>query len=212
MTDSREPDALAKKCRSLTVLVPGTEWKKFGGWGEDNALYRLASEVLGQDADGACTHLFHWAGGNSHRSRLAAAKELRDLIAGHELAEDGKLNLVAHSHGGNVALLATNLEPAHAIDNLITLNKPTLTGSAHQAGAGVRNFFNISARRDWLQWAGSNAKLSLSKWAVDPEAENFVLDTSSSDLHPHAALIWDDRMREKWQAWLRGQVGERKRV
>ncbi len=205
-TDSDIAVSSEKKCGSLTVLVPGTEWRKFGGWGEDNALFRLATEVLGQDADGARTEFFEWPGGNSHRSRLEAAEALRDLITGHALSPNDKLHLIGHSHGGNVALLASNLGLTHAIDNLITLNKPTLTGSSYEAGENVRRFFNISARRDWLQWAGSNAKLSLTKWAMDPKAMNLLMDTSSSDLHPHAALIWDDGIRADWYAWLQKQI------
>lgn len=207
-TDSQTHIGPAKVRRCLTLLVPGTEWRRFGGWGEDNALFRFATDVLGADAGGTRTELFEWPGGNSDASRLEAADALRGVIAAAELLPDDVLNVVGHSHGGNVALLAANLELPRAIDNLITLNKPTLKGSAYQAGAVVRSFFNVSARRDWLQWAGSNAKFSFREWAFDARAENFVVDTSASALHPHAALIWDDGMRGEWYGWLRKQIAQ----
>lgn len=130
---------------------------------------------------------------------------LREMIAEHNFAANGKLNLLAHSHGGNVALAASQRGVTHKIDNLITLNKPTLIGTSYRKGDNVGNFFNISAERDRLQWAGSNAKFK-GNWATDPDAVNLKVDTSSSNLKPHGALIWDDKIREGWWKWLMDQI------
>lgn len=130
---------------------------------------------------------------------------LREMSAGHSFAASDKLNILAHSHGGNVALAASHLGVAHKIDNLVTLNKPTLAGAAYRIGNNVGNFFNISASRDRVQWAGSNARLT-GNWATDPNAVNLKVDTSSSNLKPHGALIWDDRIREGWWTWLMDQI------
>jgi hypothetical protein len=130
---------------------------------------------------------------------------LREMIAEHRFAVDDRLNILAHSHGGNVALAASHRGVAHKIDNLITLNKPTLVGAAYRVGNNVGNFFNISAYRDRLQWAGSNAKLT-GDWATDPNAVNLKIDTSCSNLKPHGALIWDDGIREDWWTWLLDQI------
>jgi hypothetical protein len=130
---------------------------------------------------------------------------LREMIAEHRFAADDRLNILAHSHGGNVGLAASHRGVAHKIDILIALNKPTLVGEAYRVGINVGNFFNISAYRDRVQWAGSNAKLT-GNWATDPNAVNLKVDTSSSNLNPHGALIWDDRIREGWWTWLMGQI------
>jgi hypothetical protein len=194
-----------KRNRSLTILIPGTKWKGSGGWGLDNPLFRYGNGPLSQNGEHACTRLLEWSGGNNDRDRFEAADILREMIAGHNFAANGKLNILAHSHGGNVALAASHRDVTHKIDNLITLNKPTLTGTAYRKGDNVGNFFNISADRDRLQWAGSNAKLT-GNWATDPDAVNLKVDTSSSNLKPHGALIWDDKIRERWWNWLMDQI------
>jgi hypothetical protein len=127
------------------------------------------------------------------------------MIAEHRFSAGDKLNILAHSHGGNVALAASHRGVAHKIDNLITLNKPTLTGRAYRVGNNVGNFINISAHRDRIQWAGSNAKLR-GAWATDGDAVNLKVDTSSSALKPHGALIWDDEIREGWWTWIKEQI------
>jgi hypothetical protein len=189
----------------LTILVPGTRWERCGGWGLDNPLFRYGNGALSQNCGQECTKILKWSGGNSDRDRFAAAEMLRALIAEHSFGAEDKLNVLAHSHGGNVALAASNRGVAHKIDNLITLNKPTLARKAYRVGDNIGNFFNISANRDRIQWAGSNAKLR-GTWAIDPSAVNLLVDTSSSDLKPHGALIWDDLIREGWWTWLTDRI------
>jgi len=189
----------------LTILIPGTKWEGSGGWGPNNPLFRYGNGALSQNCGRDCTRLLKWSGGNKDRYRFEAADMVREMIAEHRFAVDDKLNILTHSHGGNVALAASHLGVAHKIDNLITLNKPTLVGAAYRVGNNVGNFFNISAYRDRLQWAGSNAKLT-SKWATDPNAVNLKVDTSSSNLKPHGALILDDRIREGWWTWLLDRI------
>jgi hypothetical protein len=191
-----------RKTSSLTILVPGTNWQGSGGWGRENPLFSYGEGTPGQDSGFHSTKLLAWSGRNGDRYRLEGAQMLRDMIASHRFGAGDKLNILAHSHGGNVALAATQLGVAYRIDLLVTLNKPTLVGKVYSGRINnIGRFVNISARRDWTQWAGSNAKLS-GEWATDRSAVNVVVDTSSSDLKPHGALIWDDRIRESWWGWL----------
>jgi hypothetical protein len=129
------------------------------------------------------------------------------MIADHEFEAREKLNILAHSHGGNVALAASQLGLAKPIDILITLNKPTLLRDAYMPGRNIQNFYNISAAKDWMQWAASDVKLKKS-FARDKNAINHTIDTSASSIKPHAALIWDDTFREVWWEWFRGQQGQ----
>jgi hypothetical protein len=184
-----------------TILIPGTKWQASGGWGPDNALFTYANQSPLATPEQPSTQLFNWSAGNSDAERLAGAGLLRDIIAAHPFATDEKLNIIAHSHGGNVALAASHLGLPRPIATLITLNKPTRLGQPYIPQSSIQNFYNISARRDLLQWFASDAKLQ-GKWSTDPHAVNLTLDTSSSDLKPHAALIWDDDIREIWWNWF----------
>jgi hypothetical protein len=59
------------------------------------------------DAAGIAHQEFVWSGGNSHRARIKAAEELSDRLGCEREHEPGvRQAVVAHSHGGNVALHA----------------------------------------------------------------------------------------------------------
>jgi hypothetical protein len=189
----------------MTILIPGSDWQRHGGWGPDNALFGYANDALRGNCVADCTHFLSWSPSrNNHAHRIAAAHSLREIVASHPFAPEESLNIIAHSHGGNVALAASHLGLAHPIDTLITLNKPTLLLDAYMPGRNVENFYNISSARDWMQWAASDVKMPRT-FARDKNAINHTIDTSASPIKPHAALVWDDTFREKWWHWLQDQ-------
>ncbi|MGE4158830.1 MAG: hypothetical protein AB7F75_07020 [Planctomycetota bacterium] len=75
------------------------------------------------DGDTAIT--FEWSGGNDRSSRTAAARELLRIIKNHKFKKGETLNIVTHSHGGNVALDYSELFEAVPIDRLLTLSLPS---------------------------------------------------------------------------------------
>jgi hypothetical protein len=89
----------------------------------------------------------------------------------------------------------------------ITLNKPTLFGEDYIPRNDIGNFYNISATSDWIQWLGSDAKM-LGEFSTDENAINHAVDTSSSSVRPHAALIWDHKIRNIWWNWFLNQQGQ----
>lgn len=184
-----------------TFLIPGTKWQRSGGWGPDNGLFAYGKlPPLGSSAQSS-TQFFEWPGGNSDRERIAGAKMLIETVAACHFADGEKLNIIAHSHGGNLVLAASHLGLSRPIDTLITLNKPTRLDKDYVPSSNIGSFYNIGAKGDRIQWFASDAKWS-GRWATDAYAVNLTLDTSSSDLKPHAALIWDDRIRETWWKWF----------
>ena len=177
----------------LTILVPGTVWQRYGGWTPDsNGLFRCG--------DG-CTKLLDWSPcGNNDRDRMAGAEMLRAMIAAHRFGPGARLQVITHSHGGNVALAASRLGLTQGIDTLIALNKPQMDGEIYRPGENIGRFYNIStAAWDWLQFWGSAAKRH---YKTDLRAVNMVFDTSRSKLRQHAALVWDDEIREMWWRWV----------
>ena len=189
----------------LTILVPGTVWQNYGGWTPDsNGLFRCA-ELAGGGISGS-TKLLAWSpSGNNDRDRMAGAEMLRGMIAAHWFAPGAKLQVITHSHGGNVALAASRLGLARRIDTLITLNKPQMDSEMYQPGENIGRFYNIStAGLDWIQFLGSKARRRSKR---DPRAVNKIFDTSRSKLKPHAALVWDDEIREIWWRWVEEREG-----
>lgn len=184
----------------LTILVPGTDWQSFGGWSPgSNGLYRCGE--LGGDGVGGCTKLLAWGpSGNNDADRMAGAEMLRAMIAAHRFAPGARLQLITHSHGGNVALAASRLGLTRGIDCLIALNKPQMDDAIYQPGENIGRFYNIStAGWDWIQYGGSSTR---GHYKTDPRAVNQLFDTSRSKLKPHAALVWDDDVREMWWQWF----------
>ena len=177
----------------LTILIPGTEWQRYGGWSpESNGLFGYGS---------GSTKLLCWSpSGNNDRDRIAGAEMLREMIATHRFAPGANLKVIAHSHGGNVALAASHLGLTHEINCLITLSKPQMDAEIYRPGKNIRNFYNISAAGwDWIQHGGAATS---GHYKTDPHAVNKTFDTSSSRIKKHAALIWDDAIREVWWQWF----------
>jgi hypothetical protein len=187
----------------MTILIPGTNWEASGGWIPASNGYRGLLQY-GEQLGGP-TQLLAWSPSrNRHADRLAAAHSLVDLIAAHTFAPGEQLHIIAHSHGGNVVLAASRLGLPRPVDLFIALNKPTLRSAAYRPGPGIARFFNISAARDWIQRLGARFVLGS---CFDPHAINHVVDTRTSLLRPHAALIWDDDCRDLWWQWLQRQRG-----
>ena len=116
---------LATQPRFVVTLVHGT-WAPDADWTrEKSPLRKLLQEQFGDDVH---VNPFTWSGANDYGGRLAAGKELRQCLG--ELTNTyttAKHVIVAHSHGGNVALYALNDEKtASKISGLVTLATPFL--------------------------------------------------------------------------------------
>jgi len=69
---------------------------------------------------------FNWTGHNSHRSRLEAGRNLAMLVSSLRNQSSKPIWVVAHSHGGNVALYALRDLGAADIQKLVFLATPFL--------------------------------------------------------------------------------------
>jgi len=88
----------------VVTLVHGT-WAQDARWTQEgSALRNRLTDAFGADT---AFRVFPWSGGNSFRARSTAAAELRSFLRrGLTEAAGAEHVVVAHSHGGNVALEA----------------------------------------------------------------------------------------------------------
>jgi len=101
----------------LTIVVPGTWWSE-DAWNANADFVKQVGRtfgetpiILGKDV---------WSGDNTDSARRNAAKALVDLINRKRRAGE-PVNVVAHSHGGNVSAIAS---ADTQITNLVTLGTP----------------------------------------------------------------------------------------
>jgi hypothetical protein len=115
--------------RCVVTLVHGT-FAKHAPWMRDHSPLCMALKGL----PGTSIRRFCWSGGNTHTARLDAGGDLalylRDLK--QQFPEDTRHFVIAHSHGGNVALYAMESESdgtklGKQVTGIVTLATPFLT-------------------------------------------------------------------------------------
>lgn len=118
--------AQPKTADYVITLVHGT-WAQDAEWPNENGpLARKLREALGGRV---IINRFGWSGENSYRARQEASKDLQQRLSKDVRQHRGAHHFViAHSHGGNVALYALN-DPrlAKSMSGLVTLATPFLT-------------------------------------------------------------------------------------
>ncbi|MBT8100727.1 MAG: hypothetical protein KJO82_13310 [Gammaproteobacteria bacterium] len=92
---------------------------------------------------------FWWSGADKHKSRMNAAN---DLIRWAKLQGADELDIIAHSHGGNVCLAAAEL--GLKINRLVLLGTPIRTQYMLNL-ANIRSIRNIFSISDWVQIPGA---------------------------------------------------------
>lgn len=112
------PLCLKDSSGCLTIIVPGT-WNVQAEW-KGSRFQQQVEKTFGEKA----IVLENAGMDNTKSARLAASQQLVSLI--NKLAKDGEpINIVAHSHGGNVAALASfSKELRHKIEIIVNLNRP----------------------------------------------------------------------------------------
>lgn len=127
----RRPVARFPVVQAVTLIIHGTfasaaDWWKLGPDGgefadkleSELAAHGMAGTVWQPALDAGLSYDdFTWSGKNRHDDRVQGARKLANSIerlaasAGATAADPLEVNIVAHSHGGNVALEMLNLKP-----------------------------------------------------------------------------------------------------
>jgi RHS repeat-associated protein len=179
----------------LTIVVHGTFARGSADFRPGGVFFQAVAESV---HDRAVTSL-QWSGGDSHRARLEGAKALVQYIKDYKFAPGEKLNIVAHSHGGNLAIAAINLGLGRAVDNLVTLGTPSRDGYRLREPSDVRNWVNVFNSYDQVQIRGGGDFDSQFEFGgaarTHPFAHNVDWDVDFGPFGSHEALhslsAWD---------------------
>ncbi|MBX3620922.1 MAG: hypothetical protein KF891_13205 [Rhizobacter sp.] len=115
------------------TLIHGT-FARGAPWTQEGS--RLRSALAASLGDEVTFHVFLWSGDNSFAARADAAAALRaHLDSTIGTAPNDRHVVIAHSHGGNVALCALDgMAPGHEVDAVVCLATPFITARARQFG------------------------------------------------------------------------------
>lgn len=107
----------ANSVQELAIVIHGTWPKKNGNWWKKGGDFWNYLDSKGVPLYQGSTP-FDWCGSNSHSARDSAARNLEFWARGRS----ENLDIYAHSHGGNVALLATRM--GLKINKLVIMGTP----------------------------------------------------------------------------------------
>jgi len=137
----------------FTVVVPGTNYNK-DDWSEGGAASEFLSNV--GETFGEPPIIFDWSGNNNKRAREAAANDLANQINNHDFNEGEQLNIVGHSHGGNIAIDASN-NINKSINTLVTLATPVRVVGYNPSRNNIGKHINAYSWLDPVQKSGGGA-------------------------------------------------------
>jgi hypothetical protein len=93
--------------------------------------------------------VFNWSGGNSDKARQEGAKELLEQINnGYKYMEGEEVNIVGHSHGGNINKIVSNLYDYNNNPVLNVYNFATPNRSDYVVNTNVNKYYNIYDKGD----------------------------------------------------------------
>lgn len=134
------------------ILIHGT-WSTESTWSMPEGDF-FEELVKSAAKSNAMVIPYNWSGKLSHASRLQAAKGLVQVIQSYP--EDTVIYVVGHSHGGNVALLASQIMGRdrynkHTIRALYTLGTPIDMEAYFPDMDVITNVYNLFSRADMVQ-------------------------------------------------------------
>ncbi|MEO8345486.1 MAG: hypothetical protein ABI607_07310 [Betaproteobacteria bacterium] len=145
-----------------TVIVHGTWAAGFDWWRDpgattpkpDNLWNFLKTNLATGPAAGlvGAPDEFSWSGGNSDFDRRQGASDF--LNWWRTIAEPEELDVVSHSHGGNVVMLALAANPALRLRRFVLLGTPARFDCVPRTKQ-VDELHNVYSAHDWIQVPGS---------------------------------------------------------
>lgn len=145
----------------LTIIIPGTfysekDWSQGGG---EQAFINAVTKSFNETHSTRVVNDKNvWSGADNDAARRKAADYVVQLIKNYGFAPGEQLNIVGHSHGGNIALLVSR-QIERKIDNLVTMATPVR--SDYQPNpAMIGRHINAYSVLDMVQVMGGGFSLS----------------------------------------------------
>lgn len=159
---------------------------------------------------------FQWSGADNHQARREAAARLVAHIKAYQFAPGEQLNIIGHSHGGNVAIWAINEGLGHnegigrQVDHLVLLGTPVRRGYLVIRPWDAPNIVMVNNRYDEVQIRGGGNFVESGEYGPAgrnyPGATNLGWNKDKGPIGSHSVLhtprVWDFAMpRLTIQPW-----------
>ena len=130
VTQVPEPAAESARARFVITLVNGT-WAPHAPWMQTDSPFcrQLEAELKKRGATGVTILSLSWRGRNTHQERRTASVQLRRHLLAQLLQDQSARHyVIAHSHGGNVALRAVCGSPTlrRELQGIVAIATPFL--------------------------------------------------------------------------------------
>jgi hypothetical protein len=182
-----ESRTTARGAGDTAMLLHGTwalgqPWWKAGGDFYQYVLQKVRADLY--------THndRFSWTGGYSDKARAIAAEELAKWVASHN--EEG-IDLICHSHGGNVAMLTTTM--GVALGELVLLSCPVHEAQYRPAPGKFRSVVSVRVHMDLVIMADRGGQKF-----TDPAVEEHVLPVWFEHSATHDPEVWKKYDVPQW--------------
>jgi hypothetical protein len=179
LTRLRPPQRGGKKSHTATI-VHGT-WAANGTWWRPGGDYYEYVETFRPDLYGAADR-FRWTGGYSDGARAIAAQELEAWVQARALAG---IDLFCHSHGANVAMLATQL--GMQAGTLVLLSCPVHPHKYFPNFANANRVVSVRVKLDLVILVDGGAQ----KFS-HPQIEENLLPVWFNHSASHDPQVWQD--------------------
>jgi len=126
----------------ITIMIHGTWASDEKWWRPGGDFFQYVKDELDRPDLYGAKDQYQWSGKNWDSSRRTAANDLNSWLRSHPAAV---VNIFAHSHGANVAMLATH--QGITVNRLVMLSPP-VRKDYFAKWSNVQNAYNIQAKFD----------------------------------------------------------------
>jgi predicted esterase len=173
------PTATDRKPSHTSLLVHGTFAKSHDWWQPGGDFHEYILSKVRHDLYGAADR-FDWSGGYSDAARSLAATELRDWAVARGLAG---LDVFGHSHGANIALLAS--QSGLTMGTLVLLSCPVHIHKYSPNPSAITRVVSLHVHLDLVVLADRGGQRF-----NHPNIEEHVLDVWFDHQATHDRKVW----------------------